>query len=439
MNRMILGVLLAAALCSNALAQHKEGASGWLTDHAAATQLAKQQGKHLLMLFTGSDWCGFCIKLRGEVLDTPEFKEFAARKAVLLEIDFPRRKRLPKALVRQNDRLQREYEVEGFPTIAVLNSQGKLLGGIGYEEGGPKKWLASTPHHHDCWEYWGRCATYACTGLQRDTGPPAPPDEPAQLEVRASGRARYLPRRPLAESHRALLYSRAGSYVRLDDDEVALQLPPDMALELPMLVHAGGWTGALGAFALIVSTVGGSLRMLFRGRDLVGELLVLVPIVLWTWFTVRLRARRRSRHAPDTWLIQDGTGTLIVETHEHAFGGRLRRRFRHPLVVPGTGGRTLRARGVLLRPAHGEGEEARTVKAYRLQLSCELPDQGLDLIVPLAVPAKGEPRQDFLKELSSLRALGRQIAALFRVPYVELGKERSKDAQPPAPVPVSLG
>lgn len=142
MNRIILGALLAAALCTNALAEHKTAGSGWLTDHAAATRLAKQQNKHVLMLFTGSDWCGLCQKLQREVFETAEFKRFAARNLVLLEIDFPRRKKLPRPLERQNDQLMKEYEVEGFPTAAVLGSSGKLLGGLGYGEGGPKNWLA---------------------------------------------------------------------------------------------------------------------------------------------------------------------------------------------------------------------------------------------------------------------------------------------------------
>lgn len=284
--------------------------------------------------------------------------------------------------------------------------------------------LCQTPHHQDCWEWWGRCATYACTGLKREVETPAPPpDEPALLEVRGTGRPRYLPRRPLAESHRALLYSREGSYVRLDEDEVALQLPPDMARELPMPVYAGGLAVAFATFAAIIATVGGLLRAMLVVEDALAISLVGGPMVLAIWWVSRIRARRRARYAADAWLIQDGTGTLCVETHESALSGKLRRRWRHPLLVPGTGGRMLRARGVLLRPAHGD-DEAKSVRAYRLQLSCELPDQGLDLIVPLAVPGKGEPRQEFLQELSRLRALGRQIASLFRVPYVEPGAQK---------------
>src|SRR5688500_5719545 len=115
---------------------HKAGA--WMTDHSAATQRAKAEKRHLLMLFTGSDWCGFCQKLQSKVFQTQEFRAFAARSLVLLEIDFPRRRKLPENLRRQNDRLMKEYEVEGFPTVAVFGSGGKLLGGLGYEPGGAK-------------------------------------------------------------------------------------------------------------------------------------------------------------------------------------------------------------------------------------------------------------------------------------------------------------
>src|SRR5438067_10780575 len=74
-----------------------------------------------------------------------------------------------------------------------------------------------TPHHQDCWEYWGRCATYGCSEAALPVvRPPVSADEAATLEVRSvAGRARYLPRRPLVESHRTLLWSHDGAHVQL--------------------------------------------------------------------------------------------------------------------------------------------------------------------------------------------------------------------------------
>lgn len=142
-----LSVLLALGVGAQAAEQHKRGAApaasaDWLTDHDAAFKRARQDGRHVLMLFTGSDWCGLCKALKAEVFNTTEFRSFAQRNLVLLEIDFPRNKRQPEALRRQNERLAREWEVDAYPTVAVMTPAGKVLGGIGYEQGGVKPWLA---------------------------------------------------------------------------------------------------------------------------------------------------------------------------------------------------------------------------------------------------------------------------------------------------------
>jgi hypothetical protein len=75
------------------------------------------------------------------------------------------------------------------------------------------------------------------------------------------------------------------------------------------------------------------------------------------------------------------------------------------------------------------------VKAYRLVLSCELAGEGIELITPLPVPGKGEPRHEFLQELNRVRSLGSQIAKLFHVPYWESGEAPAAPAQLPDPVP----
>ena len=113
----------------------------WLTDFEAAKAAAKKEKKVILADFTGSDWCGFCIKLKNEVFSKPEFHEWAAKKVVLLELDFPKQKKLPDALEQQNQRLQKEYAVEGYPTILFLDADGKQLGKYGYDEGGAVKWI----------------------------------------------------------------------------------------------------------------------------------------------------------------------------------------------------------------------------------------------------------------------------------------------------------
>jgi protein disulfide-isomerase len=116
--------------------------TGWLTNYAEAQQEAKSQNKLLLMDFTGSDWCGWCIMLEKEIFSKPEFKEYASKNLVLLELDFPRGKALPAETLEQNQRLAMKYQIQGFPTIIVLDSSGKALAQLGYMRGGPTAFIA---------------------------------------------------------------------------------------------------------------------------------------------------------------------------------------------------------------------------------------------------------------------------------------------------------
>ena len=114
----------------------------WMTDLPKAQAAAKADNKLVMLDFTGSDWCGWCIKLHGEVFSKPEFAEYAKKNLVLVEVDFPRKKELPDALKKANDALQQKYKIEGYPTIIVLNGEGKKVGELGYQPGGPKAFIA---------------------------------------------------------------------------------------------------------------------------------------------------------------------------------------------------------------------------------------------------------------------------------------------------------
>lgn len=94
------------------------------------------------MDFTGSDWCGWCIRLNREVFSRPEFKDYATKNLVLMEVDFPQRKQLAGSVKQQNEELAQHYQIQGFPTIVVLNSDGKKVGELGYMEGGPEAFIA---------------------------------------------------------------------------------------------------------------------------------------------------------------------------------------------------------------------------------------------------------------------------------------------------------
>jgi protein disulfide-isomerase len=120
--------------------------SGWLTDLAKAQEQAKSGQKLLLMDFTGSDWCGWCKKLDAEVFSQTEFKDYAAKHLVLVEVDFPRGFKLPEATKKQNDALQSKYRIQGFPTIVVVSPAGKTVGELGYMEGGPSAFIKALEH-----------------------------------------------------------------------------------------------------------------------------------------------------------------------------------------------------------------------------------------------------------------------------------------------------
>lgn len=116
--------------------------TGWTTDYAAALKKAKAENKSIFIDFTGSDWCGWCIKLSDEVLKKQAFKDYAKENLVLVYIDFPRRKAQSEALKEQNDKLAKQYGVRGFPTVVILNSDGEKIGQMGYQKGGPEKYVA---------------------------------------------------------------------------------------------------------------------------------------------------------------------------------------------------------------------------------------------------------------------------------------------------------
>src|SRR5215470_16888834 len=138
MKKIVFGLLAGLALMSRAGAEELQ----WLTDLPKAQAQAKTEQKLVMLDFTGSDWCGWCIKLNREVFSKPEFAEYAKKNLVLVEVDFPRSKKQTDELKKANQALQDKYSIEGYPTIIVLNAEGKKVGQLGYQPGGPKAFIA---------------------------------------------------------------------------------------------------------------------------------------------------------------------------------------------------------------------------------------------------------------------------------------------------------
>jgi protein disulfide-isomerase len=135
--------ILIAMLAATVFWQVNAAESTWLTDLPKAEAQAKAENKIVLVDFTGSDWCGWCIKFKKEVLDTVEFQEYAAKNVVLVELDYPHKKVQADDLKKANAALKTQYNVHGFPTLLVLDKDGKEIGRqVGYSKGGPQAFIA---------------------------------------------------------------------------------------------------------------------------------------------------------------------------------------------------------------------------------------------------------------------------------------------------------
>lgn len=114
----------------------------WIEDYDLALEIAKAENKVVLINFTGSDWCKWCIKLVDEVFSKEEFANYATNNLVMLKIDFPTTfQQLPQEEQMKRQQLQQKYGVKGYPTILLTNSNGQVIGQTGYQQGGPEKYV----------------------------------------------------------------------------------------------------------------------------------------------------------------------------------------------------------------------------------------------------------------------------------------------------------
>jgi thioredoxin-related protein len=117
----------------------------WQTDYEQALATAKNARKCVLLDFTGSDWCPPCIEMKKVAFSKPAFLKYAEEKLILVEIDYPRRKMLSQKVAQQNERLKEQYGIDrsGFPTVVLLNPDGKILDQLeGYSGEGPADIIA---------------------------------------------------------------------------------------------------------------------------------------------------------------------------------------------------------------------------------------------------------------------------------------------------------
>jgi len=126
--------------CNNGQSASKDGLN-WESNLEQAIALAKKENKAVLVNFTGSDWCIWCKRLSSEVFQQEAFKNYADESLVLVMLDFPRNIQQSAETQTYNRNLAEKYGIQGFPTILIFDSEGKLAGQTGYLPGGPEKYI----------------------------------------------------------------------------------------------------------------------------------------------------------------------------------------------------------------------------------------------------------------------------------------------------------
>ncbi len=144
-------IIIALVFVIGSFISHAQEEQVWYTNIDKAISVSKKENKPLFLFFTGSDWCGWCIRLQKEVFKTPEFTAWAKDNVVLVDLDFPRKNLQTDEIKKQNMELQQFFAVAGYPTVwftkAGIDASGKTsfekLGSQGYAAGGPPVWLAN--------------------------------------------------------------------------------------------------------------------------------------------------------------------------------------------------------------------------------------------------------------------------------------------------------
>jgi protein disulfide-isomerase len=138
-------IFLTAVLLSAVVIGCSKGGSNdnlnWEENLETALQKAKAENKAVLVNFTGSDWCQWCIKLSDEVFSKSEFEDYAEDNLILVRLDFPRNIEQSAETKAYNNQLAQRYGVQGFPTILLFNSQGQMVLQTGYLPGGPVSYV----------------------------------------------------------------------------------------------------------------------------------------------------------------------------------------------------------------------------------------------------------------------------------------------------------
>ncbi len=138
----LMNKLLCVALVTLATVAAQAAELKWHTSLPDAKAVAKAESKQIFLEFTGSDWCPPCKKLHSQVLESDAFADFA-KNYVLVELDFPRNKEQSDELKAANKALAKEFKITGYPTVVILDADGKeVTRKVGYGGQSPQEYLA---------------------------------------------------------------------------------------------------------------------------------------------------------------------------------------------------------------------------------------------------------------------------------------------------------
>lgn len=108
----------------------------WQTNFEVAKEKSAAEKKPLFLYFSGSDWCPWCKEMESEILTTPAFKEALGQKMIFMKVDFPKKELLDHRILKQNEKLANDYNVQSFPTIVLLDSNLKVIDVLHFEGDG---------------------------------------------------------------------------------------------------------------------------------------------------------------------------------------------------------------------------------------------------------------------------------------------------------------
>ncbi len=147
-----ISVLLIAIMflfgCADSTANETNGLK-WYTSIDEAIVVATKENRPILVQFSGSDWCKWCIKLNDEVFNTKDFAAYAKDNMVLVNLDFPRTIAQSDEVKNYNQSMAQKYGVRGFPTVLLLDKEGNTVRVTGYQPGGPKVYVEHIKEAYD--------------------------------------------------------------------------------------------------------------------------------------------------------------------------------------------------------------------------------------------------------------------------------------------------